>query len=502
LYIDRGTANERMFGYYVQVSGEKVGAVPEIYTVTRDGETITETSADVQITLDDNPRLAFTGRKADGNASRAVALASNYCGAKIGDLGINARQSFSVAGWVKFNEIPALAWHFLNISDRTTSWPNNEWGWGWTWGTPEGHYEATFRGDSRPTPDKVQYNFPDALFQAGIWTHIAWICEYVEQPQAGFRHQLYINGVKQTGTVTATYASGAYRVANGVTYNAIDADTYVWGHNYAIGSDEYIYFGGPKHNGAAVDGVVDDFQVWNKAMTQGDVDASMAGFPDGYPEGMLALWDFEDDYGTDFTFKSKGAKTGVRCGTFSTATDPDNTSKSVIVYQVGGFAGGCPFLEGTAMPVETKATWSDNFRQTNFNTSFVGETEGEGGTALVEFNDEGDHTVKLEVENLYGKDEFQFPIFTVSALAAIGEVDADSEGFDAYTEGNVLFLEFAADGVYDVQVYNVGGMLVASKQLSALAGQSAHVTLGTAGVYLVKAVKDGQVLRTVKVLSK
>ncbi|MDE6782353.1 MAG: T9SS type A sorting domain-containing protein, partial [Paramuribaculum sp.] len=72
----------------------------------------------------------------------------------------------------------------------------------------------------------------------------------------------------------------------------------------------------------------------------------------------------------------------------------------------------------------------------------------------------------------------------------------------AYTEGNVLFLEFAADGVYDVQVYNVGGMLVASKELSALAGQSAHVTLGTAGVYLVKAVKDGQVLRTVKVLSK
>ncbi|MDE5800381.1 MAG: secretion protein, partial [Paramuribaculum sp.] len=41
LYINKGQDTERVFGYYVQVSGDKVGAVPEIYTVTRDGETIT-----------------------------------------------------------------------------------------------------------------------------------------------------------------------------------------------------------------------------------------------------------------------------------------------------------------------------------------------------------------------------------------------------------------------------------------------------------------------------
>ncbi|MDE5801038.1 MAG: hypothetical protein K2H74_08465, partial [Paramuribaculum sp.] len=513
LYINKGQDTERVFGYYVQVSGDKVGAVPQIVSVTRDGETITESSADVQITLDENPRLAFTGRKADGNASRAVGLASTYFGAKIGDLGIGALQSLSVAGWFKFKEIPNMGWHFMNISDRTTAWPNNEWGWTWNDGTAEGRYESRFRGAaSGNTLGEVHYSFPDVRFQAGIWTHIAWICEYTTEPQAGFRHQLYINGVKQDGFVTA-YVKGngqegntAVRTVNGVTYDGtVSSDTFVWGQTFPIGSNEYVYFGGPKHQEAAVDGVVDDFQVWNKAMSQEDVNVSMNGFPNGYPEGLLSIWDFEDNYGDDFTFKSKGAKTGVSCSTFQTEVIKNEAGQetgSRIISIVSGFEAGCPFLSGTAMPVETKATWSDNFRQTNFDTNFVGATEGEGGTALVEFNDEGDHNVKLSLENLYGKDEFQFPIFTVSALAGIGEVDADSEGFDAYTEGNVLFLEFAADGVYDVQVYNVGGMLIANKELSALAGQSAQVSLGTAGVYLVKAVKDGKVLRTVKVLSK
>ncbi|MDE6783205.1 MAG: LamG domain-containing protein, partial [Paramuribaculum sp.] len=349
----------------------------------------------------------------------------------------------------------------MNISDRVDTWPRNEWGWYWNYGTSEGKYGSRFRGGASGTPGEVHYEFPDVRFQAGIWTHIAWICEYTTDAQkgTGFRHQLYINGVKQAGTVKA-FTSGngsngeSTRYSQGISYNGIDSDTFVWGQTYAIQSDQYVYFGGPKHQGAAVDGVVDDFQVWNKAMTQDDVNASMNGFPNGYPSGMLCLWDFESNYGSDKRFSSKGAKTDVKCGTFK--MDSQGESASEYYFLESGFEAGCPFLTGTAMPVETKATWSDNFRQTNFTTTATGETEGEGGTAVVEFNDEGDHTVKLSVENYYGKDEFEFPIFTVSALAGIGEVDADSEGFDAYTEGNVLFLEFAADGVYDVQVYNVG----------------------------------------------
>ncbi|MDE6783195.1 MAG: T9SS type A sorting domain-containing protein, partial [Paramuribaculum sp.] len=452
------------------------------------------------------PVLSYTGRSADGDASRGVQLASNYFGPKIGDLGIGAQQSISVAGWFRFKEIPSKTWNFMNISDRTTAWPRNEWGWCWNAGGPNGAYSSRFRGSASDggTPGEIHYEFPDVRFQAGIWTHIAWICEYTTNPQTGFRHQLYINGVRQRGNVTQ-YVSGnggdgqAYRTANGVTYDHVDSETFVWGQNYAISSDDYVYFGGPKHEGAAVDGVVDDFQVWNKAMSQSDVDASMAGFPDGYPSGMLCIWDFEDDIDEDGTFKSKGAKTGVKCSSFQAIGDQKG---SVIVHTRSGYSVGCPFLSGTAMPVRTKAVWTDNFRQTSFATTRAAGDEGASGQATVNFTNSGDHNVKLSLENLYGKDDFEFPVFSVIDNASVADIAMDGADFGAYTEGNVLFLEFAADGVYDVQVYNVGGMLVASKELSALAGQNAQVALATPGVYLVKAVKDGQVLRTVKVLSK
>ena len=66
----------------------------------------------------------------------------------------------------------------------------------------------------------------------------------------------------------------------------------------------------------------------------------------------------------------------------------------------------------------------------------------------------------------------------------------------------MLFLEFAQDGAYDIEVYNAAGMLVGSQKLNAVAGQNARITLGTPGIYLVKASVNGTALRTLKVLSK
>ena len=48
------------------------------------------------------------GRRADGNASRGVNLNSIYMGAKIGDMGLDAHQSFSVSAWLRIDKIFAL----------------------------------------------------------------------------------------------------------------------------------------------------------------------------------------------------------------------------------------------------------------------------------------------------------------------------------------------------------------------------------------------------------
>ena len=95
------------------------------------------------------------------------------------------------------------------------------------------------------------------------------------------------------------------------------------------------------------------------------------------------------------------------------------------------------------------------------------------------------------------------PVFTVgNGDSAIEGVEADQADVDAYTVDNILFIEFAADGNYDVQVYNTAGMLCGAETLAAVAGQNAQITLGQKGVYLVRVARDGQVLRTIKVISK
>lgn len=528
LYLDKGTANERQFGYFVQITSEEIGALPVVYTMQHNGTDVAEGAAKVEIELTDTPTLSYTGRPADGSASRCVALASRYIGANIGDLGISSGQSLSVAGWFKFRSIPDKTWNFMNISNKAAQWPQNTWGWAWNAGHPDGTIECVFRGAASDSgsPGELHYNFPDTKFQAGIWTHIAWICDYTT---AGFRCQLYINGVKQTSrvyqyaygnkpdqgarsfsyggkTVNLNWQSGTFGVFERL--GNTDGDTYIYGQNYAVAATDRVYFGGAAHTGSAIDGIVDDFQVWNKAMTADDVKKSMNGLdPDDLPAEVLALWDFEVDTASDFSFSAKGSKAGVKAYSYDYLGNAEDTSKPMEfeAYEPV-FEPGCPFLSGTAYPVVTEAVWKDTDRKTTFTKaagSRAAATEGEGGAATVKFNTPGDHTVTLSLENKYGADVKTFPVFSVKdPLSAIEDIDADGSSLNSYTVDNVLFLEFGADGNYAVQVYNTAGMLVGSKQLAAVAGQNARITLGAAGVYLVKVTCNGKELRTLKVLSK
>ncbi len=71
-----------------------------------------------------------------------------------------------------------------------------------------------------------------------------------------------------------------------------------------------------------------------------------------------------------------------------------------------------------------------------------------------------------------------------------------------YTVEGVLFVEFEEDGDYQVGVYNASGVLVAQKEAAVAAGQHMSLSLGAKGVYVVKVMKEGKVVRTVKVLNR
>ncbi len=49
---------------------------------------------------------------------------------------------------------------------------------------------------------------------------------------------------------------------------------------------------------------------------------------------------------------------------------------------------------------------------------------------------------------------------------------------------------------------NASGMLVAQKDAAVVAGQNMSISLGAKGVYVVKVMKEGKVVRTVKVLNR
>ena len=111
--------------------------------------------------------------------------------------------------------------------------------------------------------------------------------------------------------------------------------------------------------------------------------------------------------------------------------------------------------------------------------------------------------MKLRLANGHGEATMDYPVVKVSdSTQGIGEIGQDGEGFTTYTVEDALFVEFDADGAYTVEVYNMAGMLAAQKAVNVVAGQNVSIALGQPGVYLVKVTRDGQLLRTVKVIRK
>lgn len=504
LVLDAGTANERTFGFFVQVSSEEVGALPQVYTTRVGGNEVDENSADVEIDLTDSPTLSYTGRPADGSASRALSLNNHWIGANIGQLGITSTSSVSVGGWFKFNAIPDGEWNFINIVNKNDGWPQNEWGWCWNHGLADGSLEFTFRGNNSDTsqPGELHYSFPNTKIQAGVWTHIMMV---FEKDGNAFRCLLYINGVKQKSTWYQT-RTGQDKAESNWLYRNKTTDDWCPRISATRADASYVLFGGTVYQGKSIDGICDDFQVWNKAVTEAEVKQSMAGITrSNVPSGLACLWDFETDADSNHANSGFGASP-ASCYTHEWVNNTSSTegAKRIETY-ASSYTPGCPFLSGTAYPVVTEAVWKDSDRKTQFTKAASRASSGEdqSGTATVKFVSAGDHQVSLTLQNNYGSDTKNFPVFVVTdPTQGIEDINGDGQGMDAYTIDNVLFLEFAQDGAYDIEVYNAAGMLVGSQKLNAVAGQNARITLGTPGIYLVKASVNGTALRTLKVLSK
>lgn len=496
-------SNAVRYNYFVQISSKDKGAVPRVLDLSYNGSNPALLSNGVSFTVNENINVGYSGREANGSASRGIRINNQFVGAKIDDLGlVGGTTSFTVAAWLRL-ELPKGSSCLFSIEDRGDSWPINNWGFLWcnvaglNGSTDAGHVFSpgaienhTFRSSTAGGSPELRYNYDNAVVPHKAWTHVVFTIDW--NSSGYLRSELYINGVKQAPS-DWKYGSTEYEGTDNVPYSSC-------ANRSILKSGMWMCFGGgrgsePNFN----DGVVDDVVVWKGVMNAEQVKTVMNGLdPNNLPEEVIAYWDLEEDAdGNTHEFLAKGQKAGAKLSNFTPmATGGEGQGVNTPIVPL--YEAGTPFISGTGFVVDTKPTWSTR-RFATISNATGNDVEG---SAQISYPRAGDYTVKLRLDNSYGSDEKEYPVFTVTEeTQGIGDINADGST-NVYTIDRTLFVEFAESGDYTVSVYDMSGRLVGKTDRSIVSGQNMTVTLAQAGVYVVNIEKDGKKLRSIKVLCK
>lgn len=480
-YNAAGTARpetERRFSSFIQITSEGVGALPEIYTLTANGE-----EADIEVKTNEEIALAYTGRKADGAGSQGVNLAEQRFGVKCADLGVTGTKSFSVAFWLKINKLAAGETQLLSVANKQDGWPKTDWGWIWCNIQEDGSMGSfTFRGTDMSSNNELQYTYGNTKLPIGNWVHLAYTFDWKD---GKFRADYYVNGVKQNVTKWKRTNSGEQTTQPGYESQV-----------YQITSGQVLAIGGDAHGRAGIDGTIDNLVVYDGVLTDAEVKASMGDInPSALPSNVLAFWNLEDQAGADNTFAAVGSKAGVKAGTHSW-TAGGGEGQGTFGWLVPEYTSGCPFIAGTAFPVVTKPTWKAN-------KGVVSNSKGNGesGRATLTYSQGGDYRVTLTLANSLGQASRTFHVIKVKGIDD-GIHSVGGNQADVMVVSDRVLVDFDQAGTYTVRVYNAAGQAVATKTQEINAGQQMQVTLGAPGTYVVKVESAGKALRSVKLLRK
>ena len=472
-----GTTTTREYPAYVQITDNSVGALPEIYTLTANGS-----EAPISIKVGDKVTMKYTGRDADGAGSQGIDLSEKRFGVKAADLDLVGAKPFSVAFWLKMNKITGDT-QLFSVADKTDSWPKTDWGWIWVNVGESGEISSyTWRGADKTSNNEIQYTFGNTKLPIGTWVHLAMTFDY--DTSGGLKGEFYVNGRKQEITSWKRTNTSSQTGDPGYQVNP-----------YNITDGQVIAVGGDAYGRSGIDGALDNLQVWNKALTEEEVETTMGTFDNNnLPSDLLALWDTEERAADDYTFSAVGSKAGVKAGSHSYEAE-GGEGQGVFGWIESKYTSGCPFISGSSYKVETTPSWSapkaDLISTSGTSTS---------GEAVLSYEKEGVRNVTLTLSNSLGKDQRTFTAITIGNSTGIEDVAADD--VKAYTVGEDVLVEFAADGKYTVNVYSVGGQAQATETADITAGGNMQIHLAAAGTYVLSVKKDGKVVRTLKLMRK
>lgn len=497
---------------FLVVTDPSKGCLPQILSLTAN-----ESTTSIEVMEGDKVKLEYTGRSSNGIVSRGLLLNEKFFGVQAKELFSGQYESFSIAGWLKITNFPGDC-EWIDIrryfdAGGANIWPRNAWGWLWTDIKKDGtlldfHHDMTGLDGAGAITAPLVYDFQNGkkvFFNPGGWTHFAFT---FDRTNSQCRSIIYINGKKVESKWYYYTGTNDDYIADPNTTNKTPRQTGTtdeWVNaSKSMHLDSYISICGTRHTGRGgglgFTGVLDDFQIWGRAMTQEDVNASMAGLDgNNLPEGVLAFWDFESDPDAEFMLAAKGSKAGAKAGYYSLASG-GTEGEGHPSYEQPMFISGCPFIPGVDYKVEATPTWK-------VSKTIVSDVTGndKAGSAIANFEIPGEYTATLTLSNDLGSDKKEFQFITVKEnSSAIEGVESDAtEGMRTYTVDDALFLEVASDGDYDVKIYNVAGMQVAGKTQFVNAGSYMRLNFGgAAGVYLVKVNVNGAEAKTFKVVKK
>ena len=505
LVANEGAATETRYSCYAQVSDFSVGRLPEIETLTFNGENAE--TADVTFGVGTEFKAGYTGRSADGSGSRAIANDYKVFGCPVKELKLGENKSFSVSYWVRPTFYPATGQlNMFGIEDRTGTWPENNWGFFWSEVNSDGSVSAfNKRGNSANTAE-YQYDYASTTaIPVGAWTHVTIVFDY--DSSNALLMKLYLNGVYQVPTRTGMGGDNKSEdnVIDGIPVRGPNRSTMrdgMWMHIY----------GGRGSAPGSPNASLDDVIIWDGAVDETDIAKAMVGLDaENLPSNVKAYWDFEDEPQDNITetrlvngkaatvvhngrFMSKGQIKDAPFGVFDLLKSTLE-GQSVQTNVSPLYDAGCPYVKGTGFKVETKPSWST--RQATISNANGNDTEGE---ATVVYGAPGTKTLTLTLENSWGKDVKSYPEIDFTAIDGVAADAAD--GIEAYTINKTLFVKFAEEGNYEVNVYNMSGMLVGRDARAINAGEVMHITIGQAGVYVIQIQKDGKEVRSLKVVNK
>lgn len=458
----------------IHITPEETGAVPVIHGITS-GKQAAEVNEKIQ--------LAYTSRDGEGKVSRGLVVHDPNMLMIPGE--VQQGMAYSIGLWVKVDNY-AHDKQGTNLIQKNTikdKWPHNNWGDLWVQVRPKwnGHHanEVSFNtmGWEQHDNPKADMMSKGYSLNPGVWNHI------VVTQDEGKQQQIFFNGKCVAGPVnfinsTRRENKNDFRIDHNTIAN--------------------IFIGGGGVYKAGLNATIDEVQIWNKALTEAEVKSAMKGYKASeVPAGLQAYYTFEELNKADSTFANYGH------------AGANYKAKMVVVENSGGEKTGDAFYKtvGANNEVTGYPGISGTLDVTPIHKWILngGRISSEADkTAQVIFAHAGEYPVGVHVSNFWGEAEKMLEKLITISTTGINGVDGQAE-LAVYPNPFVghVNIRFAESGEYAIQVSHTSGVLLQNKVFSVQAGQIVNVGIAAGkGIYLIRVMKGGKTVRTMKVIKQ